>query len=158
MTGVHGITLWIAATGAALYGSWWLVKHLRPVAAGITLVVALIPWLVAPAMNRLDWTDLSENPTSFAAMQGNIPQQIKWDPEFLKDQIVTYLGMTEDHWDTDLILWPETAIPIPQDQAGKIIDHISAELGENSTLITGIPWYGFSDRIEDFTFHNSIRL
>lgn len=107
-------------------------------------------------MNRLDWTDLSENPTSFAAMQGNIPQQIKWDPEFLKDQIVTYLGMTEDHWDTDLILWPETAIPIPQDQAGKIIDHISAELGENSTLITGIPWYGFSDRIEDFTFHNSI--
>ncbi|MEP1706140.1 MAG: apolipoprotein N-acyltransferase, partial [Marinobacter sp.] len=24
------------------------------------------------------------------------------------------------------------------------------------TLITGIPWYGFSDRIEDFTYHNSI--
>ncbi|MCW9006631.1 MAG: apolipoprotein N-acyltransferase, partial [Marinobacter sp.] len=149
LTGVHGITFWIAATGAALYGGWWLLKHLKSVAAGVTLVVALIPWLVAPAMNRLDWTDLSEDATTFAAMQGNIPQQIKWDPEFLKDQIVTYLSMTEDHWDTDLILWPETAIPIPQDQAGKIIDHISTELGDNSTLITGIPWYGFSDRIED---------
>ncbi len=156
LTGVHGITFWIAATGAALYGGWWLLKRPKPVAAGVTLFVALIPWLVAPAMNRVDWTDLSEDPITFAAMQGNIPQQIKWDPEFLKDQIVTYLGMTEDHWDTDLILWPETAIPIPQDQAGKIIDHISAELGDNSTLITGIPWYGFSDRIEDFTFHNSI--
>ncbi|HBF92597.1 MAG TPA: apolipoprotein N-acyltransferase, partial [Marinobacter adhaerens] len=104
LTGVHGITFWITATGAALYGSWWLLKHAKPVAAGATLAVALIPWLIAPAMNRVEWTELNEEPTSFAAMQGNIPQQIKWDPEFLKDQIVTYLGMTEDHWDTDLIL------------------------------------------------------
>jgi len=64
--------------------------------------------------------------------------------------------MTEEHWDKDIILWPETAIPIPQDQAGKIIDHIEERLGENSTLISGIPWYGYSGEIEDYTFHNSI--
>jgi apolipoprotein N-acyltransferase len=89
-------------------------------------------------------------------MQGNIPQQIKWDPDFLKEQIVTYLTMTEPNWDADLILWPETAIPIPQDQAGSLIEHIAGRLGDHGTLITGIPWYGFSDRREDFTFHNSI--
>ncbi|AOY87064.1 apolipoprotein N-acyltransferase [Marinobacter salinus] len=156
LVGVHGITLWITVTGAALYATWWLVSHLHHAAAAITALVALAPWLAAPAMNRLEWTEINKEPTSFAAMQGNIPQQIKWDPDFLKDQIVTYLGMTEEYWNTELILWPETAIPIPQDQAGKIIEHIDEQLGENSTLITGIPWYGFSDRIEDFTFHNSI--
>ena len=156
LVGVHGLTLWITVSGAAIYAVWWLVSHGRKAPALITLAVALLPWLIGPTLNRVAWTNIDSEPTSFVAMQGNIPQQIKWDPDFLKDQIVTYLGMTENHWDADLILWPETAIPIPQDQAGKIIEHIDAELGETSTLITGIPWYGFSDRIEDFTFHNSI--
>lgn len=158
LTGVHGVTLWITVTAVAAYGAWWLLLTARKTAAAATLVVALIPWFTAPLLNRLEWTQLSEEPISFAAMQGNIPQQIKWDPDFLRDQIVTYLGMTEEHWDKDLILWPETAIPLPQNQAGKIIEHIREELGENSTLISGIPWYGYSDKLEDYTFHNSITV
>lgn len=156
LIGVHGITFWITATGVAIYGVWWLALNKRTASAGIIAVLALLPWVTGPALSKIEWTDVSDEATTFASMQGNIPQQIKWDPDFLRDQIVVYLGLTENQWDTDLILWPETAIPIPQDQAGKIIDHIAGELGDNSTLITGIPWYGFSDRIEDFTFHNSI--
>ncbi|MGO1461346.1 MAG: apolipoprotein N-acyltransferase [Marinobacter sp.] len=154
--GVHGLTFLIAASGAAMFAAGWLVYKQRHASAGILAVLTLVPWLLSPALNRVDWTDLSTEPTSVAAMQGNVPQQIKWDPEFLKDQIVAYLGMTETYWDTDLILWPETAIPIPQDQAGKIIDHIKETLGDESTLITGIPWYGYSERADGFTFHNSI--
>lgn len=156
LTGVHGVSFWVTVTGVATYAAGWLFLRQRRIASGAVLGLALIPWIVAPAMNRIEWTEISDQPTTFAAMQGNIPQQVKWDPDFLRDQIVTYLTLTEDHWDTDLILWPETAIPITQDQAGKIIEHIDGELGENSTLITGIPWYGFSDRVEDFTYHNSI--
>ncbi|MBZ2168502.1 apolipoprotein N-acyltransferase [Marinobacter sp. F4216] len=156
LVGVHGITLWITATGAAIYGACWLARYRNWGATAATLALALIPWLAGPQLKQVEWTRLSDEPTSFAAMQGNIPQQIKWDPDFLRDQIVTYLGMTDGQWNTDLILWPETAIPIPHDQAGQIIDHISDRLGDNSTLITGIPWYGFSERLEDFTFHNSI--
>ena len=154
--GVHLVTLAIITTAVAAYGALWLILQTRHTLAATVVVAGLLPWLIAPALNRADWTTLAQEPTSVAAMQGNIPQQIKWDPEFLKDQIVAYLGMTEDHWNTDIILWPETAIPIPQDKAGKIIDHINERLGENSTLITGIPWYGFSERSEGFTFHNSI--
>jgi len=156
LLGVHGITFWITVTGAALYGIIWLLLCRHRLAAGITLVLALLPWFTAPVLYRMDWTRINPEPVSVALMQGNIPQQIKWDPDFLKDQIVTYLTLTESHWNTDLILWPETAIPLPQDQAGAIIQHIREQLGEHSTLITGIPWYGFSERREDFTFHNSI--
>ncbi len=156
VVGVHGVTLWITVTGTALYGIFWLVRQARYPAAGLTAVITLIPWFAAPALNRVDWTEVDRTPISFAAMQGNIPQLIKWDPQFLKDQIVAYLGMTEDYWDSDLILWPETAIPLPQDQAGKIIGFIDERLGEHSTLITGIPWHTFSSQTEDFTYHNSI--
>ncbi|MDO6823222.1 apolipoprotein N-acyltransferase [Marinobacter sp. 1_MG-2023] len=156
VVGVHGLTFWIATSGAAIFAAGWLIAKQRHTSAGILIVATLVPWLAAPALNRVDWTDISNEPTSVAAMQGNIPQLMKWDPEFLKDQIVAYLGMTEPYWDTDLILWPETAIPIPQDQAGKIIEHIKENLGEDSTLITGIPWYGVSARTGEFTYHNSI--
>ncbi|EDM46669.1 apolipoprotein N-acyltransferase [Marinobacter algicola] len=156
LIGVYGVTFWVTVTGGAVIACWWLARTTRYASAALVAGVALLPWVTGPAVSQAQWTALDSEPTTFVAMQGNIPQQIKWDPDFLRDQIVAYLELTEDHWDTDLILWPETAIPIPQDQAGKIIDHINAELGENSTLITGIPWYGFSDRIEDFTYHNSI--
>ncbi len=154
--GVHLVTLAVITTAVAAYGALWLTLQARRSLAAGVVVAGLLPWLIAPLLNRTEWTTLAPEPTSVAAMQGNIAQQVKWDPEFLKDQIVAYLRLTEDHWNTDIILWPETAIPIPQDKAGKIIDHINGRLGENSTLITGIPWYGFSPGLEDFTFHNSI--
>lgn len=156
LIGVYGITFWVTVTGGAIIACWWLAKKTRYTSMAVVAGLALLPWVTSPIVSQTQWTTLDKEPTTFASMQGNIPQQIKWDPDFLRDQIVAYLTLTEDHWNKDLILWPETAIPIPQDQAGKIIDHISEELGGNSTLITGIPWYGFSDRIEDFTFHNSI--
>lgn len=156
VVGVHGVTFWVTMTGVAFFACWWLSLNRRAASATVVALLALLPWVSGPALSELEWTEVSDEPISFASMQGNIPQQIKWDPDFLRDQIVVYLGLTEEEWDTDLILWPETAIPIPQDSAGKIIEHISEQLGEGSTLITGIPWYGFSDRVEDFTFHNSI--
>ncbi|OEY65224.1 apolipoprotein N-acyltransferase [Marinobacter sp. X15-166B] len=156
MVGVFGLTLWIAASGSALYGALWLLRNQRHKAALALALVILAPWFTGGLAGQVQWTRIATTPTAIAAVQGNIPQQIKWDPEFMKEQIVTYLLLTEDDWDRDLILWPETAIPITQDQAGEILTHINTRLGPDSTLITGIPWYGFSDSREDFTFRNSI--
>lgn len=156
IVGVHGLTFWILVSGTSLYALYWLTRQSRYKVATAVTAIALTPWLAGPALKNTAWTVPSDTPLSVATMQGNVPQLIKWDPNFLKEQIVTYLGMTQQDWDQDLILWPETAIPLTQDQAGAIFKHIETELGENSTLITGIPWYGFSDRLEDFTFHNSI--
>ncbi len=154
--GVYGITFLIVATGIGLWAAPLLIRRRRFVAVLSVVLITLIPWLTGPFLNRIQWTSVSDKPTPIAAMQGNIPQQIKWDPEFLKHQIQTYLGLTENDWQQAIIVWPETAIPLPQDQAGKIIEYIREQLGPDSTLITGIPWYGYSDRLKDFTYHNSI--
>lgn len=156
VTGVYGITFWVVATGVGLWAASALLRRKRFVQALLIALITLTPWLTGPLLNRIQWTHLSAQSTPIAAMQGNIPQQIKWDPDFLKHQIQIYLGLTENDWDKAIILWPETAIPLPQDQAGKIIEYIREQLGPESTLITGIPWYGYSDRLKDFTYHNSI--
>ncbi|MFW5824092.1 MAG: apolipoprotein N-acyltransferase [Marinobacter sp.] len=156
VVGVHGVTLIVTATGVALYALYALLRAGRQTAAVMVVVCTLALWLAGPALNRVPWTQLSDEPLSFVAMQGNIPQQIKWDPDFLRDQLRAYLELTEEHWDRDIILWPETAIPITQDEAGPIVEHIRSKLGENSTLISGIPWYTYSEDREDYTYHNSI--
>ncbi len=156
LTGVHGITLIIIGTGAALYGLYALARHRQRIPAVILAVATLALWLAGPLLNRIQWTELDKDPITFAAMQGNIPQQIKWDPDFLRDQLIIYLGLTEDYWDRDIILWPETAIPVTQDEAGPIIDHILSKLGDDSVLLSGIPWFTYSGDRERFTFHNSM--
>ncbi|WP_242634338.1 apolipoprotein N-acyltransferase [Marinobacter salicampi] len=156
IVGVYGLTFWIVATGAAAWAAYQLIRNKRQAAAGLIVAVMILPWLSGPFVSRVDWTELADQPLKVAAMQGNIPQQIKWDPEFLRQQVRTYLDLTQDDWHRDIILWPETAIPLTQDQAGPIIEMIREELGPDSTLITGIPWFGFSERVGDTTFHNSI--
>ncbi|WP_148863454.1 apolipoprotein N-acyltransferase [Marinobacter fonticola] len=156
MMGVHGVTLLVVATGAALYALIDLIRRRQTIPAVTVAGITLLPWALGPLLHSVSWTERADKPITIAAMQGNIPQQIKWDPEFLEQQIATYIKMTAADWNRDLILWPETAIPITQDQAGPLIDSLAQRLGPDSTLITGIPWYGFSDALEDFTFRNSI--
>jgi len=155
--GVHGVSFLILATTTALYASLpWFAKRQWLVASGLGFA-ALLPWLLGPlALNSISWTTIGKEPLKVVAVQGNIPQMIKWDPEFLRHQIDSYIDLTGPYWDADLILWPETAIPIPHTQAGPVFERITARLGEQSALITGIPWFGYSTEIEDFTFHNSI--
>lgn len=154
--GVHGVTFMITLTGAAAYAIAWLLLTGHRRYAGLTLMAGLLPWIVGPILHQVSWTQLADEPVSVAAVQGNIPQQIKWDPEFQRKQMTTYLELSRDYWQKDLVIWPETAIPVPQDQAGELIHYIDGQLGEQSTLITGIPWYGYSADVEDYTFHNSI--
>ena len=154
--GVYGVTLLIVATGVILFASWQCLRRGRRVAALVWLGVMLVPWFCGPYLNRIPWTQIDGRPLRVAAAQGNIPQLIKWDPKFLTHQIETYLKLTRGQWNRDLILWPETAIPLPQDDAQPIIDHIKKKLGPKATLLTGIPWFGFDARAGRNAFHNSI--
>lgn len=154
--GVYGVTLLIVATGVILFASWQHLRRGRRFAALVWLGAMAVPWICGPFLNRIPWTRIDGKPLRVAAAQGNIPQLIKWDPKFLTHQIETYLKLTRGQWNRDLILWPETAIPLPQDDAQPIIDHIKKKLGPKATLMTGIPWFGFDARAGRNAFHNSI--
>jgi apolipoprotein N-acyltransferase len=46
-----------------------------------------------------------------ALLQGNVDQKLKWDPKQKAKIISSYLALTKQHWDADLIVWPESAVP-----------------------------------------------
>ena len=86
------------------------------------------------------WVQATGESKQVALVQGNIEQSIKWQPERHLPIIEKYMQLTEDHWDADLIVWPEAAIPSIESSA--LTNRLLLELDDlatlnNNALITG---------------------
>lgn len=119
-----------------------------------------IIWMAGYFLFHVEWTTLSsKRPLVAAAIQGNIPLELKWQPDHAIPSIRTYEKMTSQILPADIILWPETAIPLFQNQAAEHLRHLN-EQGSNdySTIITGIPFWIKDDRNIEARgkYHNSI--
>lgn len=62
-------------------------------------------------LGRVDWTKPYGKPIQVSLLQGNIAQEKKWLPETLQPTLDLYRKLTDENWDSDIIIWPETAIP-----------------------------------------------
>ena len=104
------------------------------------LLILIILWAGGYALSFISWTHVQDKPIQISLIQANIPQEIKWEPEYQKATLIHYLQLTKSHWNSRLIVWPEAAIPFLQNQAFdflKLLDK-QAKL-HHTTLITGIP-------------------
>ena len=62
-------------------------------------------------LGLINWTEAVDEPVKVSMIQGNITQSAKWKPENYQPTLQMYRELTQQHWDSDLIIWPETAIP-----------------------------------------------
>ncbi|MDX8404318.1 MAG: apolipoprotein N-acyltransferase, partial [Mariprofundaceae bacterium] len=76
-------------------------------AAVITLALCVILIWLAPQP-----TEPESRERTVALIQGNIPQDVKWDRAFLNETMRRYSTLsTSTADDSDLIIWPEAAVP-----------------------------------------------
>lgn len=120
----------------------WGVR--RPVPR--TLVTAVVGiasvWVGSSLLLRVHWSEPEGEPIRVSLIQGNIPQDVKWDPEFRNHTLETYLRLTAEHWDSKLIVWPESAVPAYYAQAEEFLDALGAVAADKgSVLLTGIFHY-----------------
>ena len=115
----------------------------------------LIP-AAGPALERVDWTEPAGEALSIAIVQGNIPQEIKWRYDQRQNIFNTYWRETSRHWDRDLIVWPETALPGRSEEIDAALLAPMQEMArrQRSALITGLVG---SDSARD-AFYNSVVL
>lgn len=106
LLGVLGIS-WVVALSAGLlaYGACTPRRWLYAVTA-----IALL-WGASWLGGRFDWTQPAGEPMQVSLVQGNVAQEIKWLSGQRQPTLELYLSLTQAHWDSDLIIWPETAIP-----------------------------------------------
>ncbi|ETR69100.1 MAG: apolipoprotein N-acyltransferase [Candidatus Magnetoglobus multicellularis str. Araruama] len=95
-----------------------------------------------------------------AVVQGNIDQAVKWDDSFRKSTVDKYIqtSMSETNYDADLIVWPETAVPIYIQQETKLSqllkNYIDNQL--SAFLIGGLRYE--KTVMGDWQFYNSAYL
>ena len=76
------------------------------------LLFLLLCWGTGAGLKNIAWTHAIGEPISITLVQGNIAQSEKWQPEQRLNSLKTYQALTEQHWqDSQIIIWPETAIP-----------------------------------------------
>jgi apolipoprotein N-acyltransferase len=93
------------------------------------------------ALSQHHWTQVRAAELTATLVQGNIPQELKWKPEQQRETLERYVELTNQHADSDLVVWPETAVPAFYDQ---VETDFIIPLRENMramgvSLVTGIP-------------------
>lgn len=108
LLGVYGVS-WAAALAAALLLSLLLQRAWRARFASALALLALFG--AAQALSTLDWTRPAGEMVRVSLVQGNIPQELKWDDSVYQSTFDLYRRLTRAHKDSDLVVWPETAVP-----------------------------------------------
>ena len=134
--GVLGVSFVVAVMAGAL--AWTMLRFsLWRLAITSGALVAL---LLGTSLLDREWTEPVAKPLSVALVQGNMKQDRKWKPEALAFTLRRYRALTQPYAGTDLIVWPETAVPAWFGQASEYLDRFQTRLGaRGSTLILGIP-------------------
>lgn len=135
--GIYGVS-WITTMTAGLLCLVFVGRKREKILAAITL---LCIWMFSIQSQQTEWTRPKDKTLRTALIQGAVPQKIKWLPEQRQETVDLYLNMTEPYWGYDLILWPETALPMFYHEAGNVIARIRENSRQyGSTLISGLAW------------------
>jgi len=133
--GVYG-TGWLLALLAVL-----LLAVLKNQQRVVSLALLLMVLAVGYLLDRVQWSTPRGEAIQVSLIQGNISQEEKWAPENMLSTFSLYSELTFKQQNTDLFIWPETAIPAFHDQVNdSFISYLETELAKTgASLLTGIP-------------------
>jgi apolipoprotein N-acyltransferase len=133
--GVYGISLVMLLSAGALVALARGKGRVRLAAA----LVLIVPWIAGVLLRPSAWTHPSGPPVSVAVIQADIPQEDKWVDSYASQILARYRKMTESALGTQLIVWPEAALP---DLANNLLPYIALVDREaqarGSSLVMGV--------------------
>lgn len=150
IVGVYGLTALSVLSGMLIYSS------LKPSTShwqrGFTLSLLTILFFAGINLKQKEWTQAYGEPITLGLVQGNIAQEDKWQPSKQKEIIRTYLNLSHQLGELDLVVWPETALPLLPRQAQPFFNLALKEAGEEAGLISGLT----SLAPKQNNYHNSL--
>lgn len=133
--GEFGLTLVCIAFGFALYRL--TQKDIR-----IPLITAFAFAIIVFGAKNTGTDQYSGKTMSTLLVQGNIKQHLRFEPSEFWTTMSKYQDMTRPHWNADLIVWPEAAVPEIEVLADTYLTGLDSAASFNHTaLITGIVDY-----------------
>jgi apolipoprotein N-acyltransferase len=146
--GVYGVSLTVALS-AALLAMLWKERWTRPGKLALAALVAL--WLAGAALRTVEWTQPQGEPLKVSLLQGNIPQELKFDEDKLVGTLETYRRLILQT-DARLIILPETAFPVLR---GEVPETLAAIIGEHARKNAGDVLIGAFE-VDHGLYYNSV--
>jgi apolipoprotein N-acyltransferase len=135
LAGMHAMSYAVLLTAGAIVTLVLGTLRERAVAAVLVVVV----WGGGFAAHEHEFTQPRPQARTVALVQGAITQDLKWKPEQLPGTLSLYSGLTLQNAGTDLIVWPEAAIPtLIEYVRGYLADVRKALAKSGSTVLLGI--------------------
>lgn len=138
--GIYGVTLAVLISSGLLVSSVIKFKQTRYKHVAYNLLAFAGIWLAGGLLSYIPWTHPVGKPVKVSLIQGNIAQSLKWSDEQILPTLALYQKLTEEHWDSQIIVWPEAAVPIPLEFAANYLEKLRlAAEKHNTTIILGVP-------------------
>lgn len=132
--GVYGIS-WAVALTAVLIPALFRKTSWNP-----ALAVLFVVWGLSWLAGQWSWTEVDGKPLKVSLVQGNITQDVKWMPGQERPTYELYTRLTRDHFGSDIVVWPETALPLFYHEAKGMLQGFMAQARSAHTdLILGMP-------------------
>jgi len=141
IVGEYGLGFIITLLSALIVLGW----HNSQVKASLTQRMwpfwgILLLGLIGFGLSKIPWTISNGKSMQVSLVQGNIPQQLKWQADFIQPTLERYVHLTSQHWQSDLIIWPEAAIPVAYQDASQFLDDLAQQAQQHKTrILLGIP-------------------
>ena len=135
VTGVYGVSLLLMLSISALL----VAPMTRGRQQWLAIGIVLLPWLTGGILKTVDWTESAGDKLTITLVQGGISQDRKWLPEQFRPTLDLYRNQTLGVPDSDIVLWPEVAIPSVTDRVAEYIGALEADARRSGqTILFGI--------------------
>lgn len=133
--GVYGVSALLLVSTSALLLAFMLGGRQR----WIALSIVLLPWVSGAALTSVEWTQASGAAIKTTIIQAGVSQERKWLIEEREPTKNYYRDTTLAHADSQLVVWPEVAIPSVTDREIPYMDSLQEISKRNSqTILFGI--------------------
>jgi apolipoprotein N-acyltransferase len=148
VVGVYGVsTLMVMSVAAILVAI--LTRGRQQI---IAVVLVLLPGLVGAILKTVDWTEPAGEPLTATIIQGGISQDRKRLPEQFRPTLDFYRNETNKVADSDLVVWPEVAIPAASDRVEGYLQAL-----ESDSRVTGQTiLFGILERVSEQTIEPKV--
>ncbi|MGL4855411.1 apolipoprotein N-acyltransferase [Plesiomonas sp.] len=148
ITGVQGITF-VLMLISGLFALTLARRQWLP-----AVIAILLPLSLWPVANHSWVTPEPARKRDVALIQGNIDQELKWEPAYRVPTMQTYLDASRPYLQRgDLVIWPEAAIPSIESEENQLLSMLDGITRSNKAiLITGV----VDQRPDTKAFYNTV--
>ena len=150
--GVYGVSFMLVLSATAVLVTILVEGRQRLFA----LPAIFVPWIIGGILTAIEWTEAHGPAIRTTIVQAGVPQDQKWQPQQRQRTMDYYRSETLGVPDSDLVVWPEVAIPSLDTRVQEYLAQVDSDAKRNGqTVLLGILEQSF-DRSETGRIFNSV--